>query len=233
MSSRTFRLIRLLRPSGEEGGGTPEPELLNTSMLLQGDQYIQRVDTFPDPSVFTVNLWIKITSTQRDYTCIWYWGDIGFNDGWFIGTDSDGYTFRFDFWADPLINTNVTSVNGAWYNVSFVYDGSEKRCYVDGTLAGTISGTNVPPEILMSIGGGETTTRKVIGNIANVKMWTAALTESEINQEMMSKEPIITNSLWYWGSMQDSDAGKDYSGLSNDFTSVGFIGLEDGPPALN
>lgn len=71
------------------------------------------------------------------------------------------------------------------------------------------------------------------GRIANIKVWTRALTVGELIQEQWQYQPIYTNSLHLWTPLLASGSVNDYidySGNARDWTTAGTLTAEDGPP---
>lgn len=71
------------------------------------------------------------------------------------------------------------------------------------------------------------------GAYADFKLWDAVLTDDELTVERWIQRPARTTNLRYWLPIIDStttNITKDYSGNGYDFTQVGTLSVEDGPP---
>lgn len=99
--------------------------------------------------------------------------------------DNDAYTF----WVDP--GTGYTAVNsgagtvtaGSWQHVAGVWDGSELRIYIDGTLAATSPGVtgSFPTNTNSVVIGGNSVNEFYQGQIDEVRIWATPRTEQEID----------------------------------------------------
>jgi len=131
-------------------------------------------------------------------------------------------------------STSLYSIN-TWYHVCVVRESDTVyKMYIDGVLEATNP---------LDVNGREAITRSIIGaspgygeffdgRLGAVKMWTRALTQDEVKQEMYKVLPVSTVNLWaflptFSGS---GERGKDYSGNGNTFSEYGTPSDADGPP---
>lgn len=125
-----------------------------------------------------------------------------------------------------------------WTHIGWVYDGSgsgnagRQKIYVNGdnqtlTFAGTVpatlgdAGTDVLEIGSKSAAGGSIS--PFFGRLANLKIWTAALSVTEINQEGHSHRPIRTKNLLLWSPYNPGATDRDYSGNRNNGTNTGAV----------
>lgn len=114
---------------------------------------------------------------------------------------------------------------GTWYHVAIVYNGSQLKGYVNGELVTTkdavrtIDLTNTWSEgfhIGRSAGG-----RLFNGAISEVRVWTKALTQAEINNGMCVIDPASSGLLAYWkfnqstGNTVTDVSGHGYDAIAN------------------
>ena len=100
-----------------------------------------------------------------------------------------GSAFAYDF--NPM----------QWYMLSFVYDGSRGVLYVDGNKAAEVSGSMVMEFSRLNVGqnwGGYDTRQYVNGRIAEGRVWSRALTPSEIKLNLCGADPNANGLLAYW-----------------------------------
>ena len=100
-----------------------------------------------------------------------------------------GSAFAYDF--NPM----------QWYTLSFVYDGAKGVLYVDGNKAAEVSGSMVMEFSRLNLGqnwGGYDTRQYVNGRIAECRVWSRALTPSEIKLNLCGADPNANGLLAYW-----------------------------------
>lgn len=92
-----------------------------------------------------------------------------------------------------FIQSSIAPVQGQWQHVTGVYDGSELRIYVDGTLAGTttqsgvIRAFNAGTEL--NIGRWQPAGRFFEGDLDEVRIYDTALSDAEIMDLMETTRP--------------------------------------------
>lgn len=164
----------------------------------------------------TLEAWIKADSWQ---VSSWQ-GSILSKDGW--ATGDNGYCLRVG--ANGTLSFNignsgwheatssaVMAIN-QWYHVAGTYDGTSLKVYINGILAntvvyvGTIQSTTYDLTIgdfAYASGGGN---RYFDGQIDEARVWSIALTESQIRDYMCRKvtssHPLFTNLSGYWNMDQ-------------------------------
>jgi hypothetical protein len=85
------------------------------------------------------------------------------------------------------------------------------------------------PVNIISIGG-YSGTEQFNGRVANLKIYSAALTANEIKAEMRQYLPVRTADLNAWTPLLTHTDLSDYSGQGNGWTAAGTLATEDGPP---
>jgi hypothetical protein len=100
------------------------------------DDLAEVTTSAPQGGDLTVEAWVKPNSTAGIQVLLGT--DSGTAVALRIGsTSGDGKFFFTPDGAGAVDSGTVTAVPGVWQHVAGVYDGSEIRIYVDGTLAGT------------------------------------------------------------------------------------------------
>jgi hypothetical protein len=88
-----------------------------------------------------------------------------------------------------------------WYTISLAYDGAKLIMYVDGNKAAEVTGSAVMQFSRVSFGqnwGGYDTRQYFNGRIAECRVWTRALTASEIKLNLCGADPNANGLLAYW-----------------------------------
>lgn len=88
-----------------------------------------------------------------------------------------------------------------WYMISLAYDGAKLTMYVDGTKAAEVTGTGVLQFSRMQFGqvwGGYDTKQYFNGRIAECRVWSRALSASEIKLNLCGADPNADGLLAYW-----------------------------------
>lgn len=88
-----------------------------------------------------------------------------------------------------------------WYTISLAYDGKKLVMYVDGNKVTEVSGSMVMDFSRMQFGqvwGGYDTRQYFNGRIAECRVWSRALTASEIKLNLCGADPNADGLLAYW-----------------------------------
>lgn len=88
-----------------------------------------------------------------------------------------------------------------WYTISLAYDGNKCVMYVDGNKAAEVSGSMVMEFSRLNFGqnwGGYDTRQYFNGRIAECRVWSRALTASEIKLNLCGADPNADGLLAYW-----------------------------------
>lgn len=155
-----------------------------------------------DPSTnFTVEAWIKadawaVSSWQNTIVSKDQWTAV--SEGWVLRCGANG-TLSFNLalnnngsWYE-VTSTPVMSVN-KWYHVAGTYDGATLRLYLNGKQVATMNqvGTITPSSASVKIGNIAMTgqSRFFDGQIDEVRIWNATLTEATLRTYMCHKIDI-------------------------------------------
>ena len=115
-----------------------------------------------------------------------------------------------------------------WYMISISYDGNKGVLYVDGNKAAEVSGSMVMEFSRLSLGqnwGGYDTRQYFNGRIAECRVWSRALTASEIKLNLCGADPNANGLLAYWKFNEGTgskflNSSKEGTKYDMDWTSV-------------
>jgi hypothetical protein len=138
----------------------------------------------------TVACWIKVRQLDKSWQAIVSQGD----NSWRL--HRSGSSNNIAWGTNGLLPKDITgSVNvndGQWHHVAGVYDGTQKRLYVDGNLDVSSNSTGNIDNSSYNVNIGENaqaTGRYWDGLIDDVRVYTRALTHEEIQQVMIGIPP--------------------------------------------
>lgn len=205
-------------------------------------EYLSRsADLLPYNAAYTAVGFYQIVSDTNDYSHIFQTSNSTSNvDD--LGIDADGTTLALYDGATTATGASLTV--GAWVGVAIVRaSATDLRMYYKAspTTAGVQTGSTITNDVsgraaadAMQVG------RWVGSNIefanarwAGWKVYTAALTLAELENEWRSLTPKRTANLWGWYPAVHADianAVKDYSGNGRDWTANNTPTVEDAPP---
>ena len=171
-------------PSGATKSPTPVPTYANTySMNFDGiDDYIDcgsSTDLNPT-TAYTISAWVKRSGTGLQ--TIFSNGKNAANQGgiilWSVSDKLKLYHFDISTWR--VVESNVATTNGVWYNVIATWDGSIIKMYINGVLqTSTFSTSNLTY--------GTTSQNTFIGNYNSIE-WNGNIDEVAIwdNEQSVS-----------------------------------------------
>lgn len=197
-----------------------------------------------ETSAGTWMFWFNIDSVKSQTWCAKGTGAAG--NGWAIqsGTlSNDDIGWISNNQQGNILAATAAADIGAWQHAAFVFDGSlsgnanRLKGWLDGvaqtlTFSGTIPATTVASSggnQVVAIGANSSGATFVDGLMAFVRIWSAALTEAEVQQERWSYRPVRTANLVLSTPYDDGTSAKDYSGNGNHGSVTGAT-QESGPP---
>ncbi len=106
-------------------------------------------------------------------------------------------------WVSPSgsVPSKTLFAPNRWYTVSLTFDGSKYTMYVDGVKDNEIMGTSTFKFSKFEIGmswAGYTSSQRMGGRIAEIKLWNKALVSSEIQMGMCGIDPQTSGLIAYW-----------------------------------
>lgn len=207
-------------------------------------EYLTRTATVINHnSAYTAFMWVRLDSDANTYVhFIHIGGNPDAYDGNtdFIGTDADGTSLRWGV-AGGSSNTFTAGAGltvSGWYWIAMVRESvtSFKTYYgtnnTDGALLSTItsdvtSRASATAMRVLSYNGFGT-----VGTAAHARLWTRALTLTELHAEAASGTVVDATNIWSAADFDGAnvaDAALDDSGNSRDWTVTGTLDLVSGP----
>lgn len=106
-------------------------------------------------------------------------------------------------WVSPAgsVPSKTLFAPNKWYTVSLTFDGSKYTMYVDGVKDNEVIGSASFKFSKFEIGmswAGYTSSQRINGRIAEVKLWNRALVTSEIQLGMCGLDPKTEGLVAYW-----------------------------------
>ncbi len=143
-------------------------------------------------------------------------------------------------WAQTTL-TGVFANTTDWVHVTWVFDGSRpdnagrSSLYVNGTAGSPSYAYTVPAQLRtnaysLQVGHTAQSSSWWGGEIARLKVWTAALTASEVQAEMPSRLAVRTTNLVLAAPYDDGTQAQDLSGNANHGTIYGGVTASASPP---
>jgi hypothetical protein len=202
--------------------------------------YLIRTASLPDMNAaYTWMAWVILDDSISDYRCLFSLYDQYGEYYDYIGTWDDGSTVLFEafapsapYWVDIGTGTLGT---GTWHHVAVTRNGAAMAIYLDGAAAGSSSAMSVASRAAateMRGGDWRPATAPMGGRLDSIKLWTAALTQAEIQAEMQVKRPVRGLNLYNWAPTFPgaSERYLDYSGNGYNWTEAGTLTDGDPPP---
>lgn len=198
-----------------------------------GDMLSRSLGSF---SISTLTfLWrARIVTDRIGYSCFLSL-DNG-SDYFVIETDTDGVTVGHTCNYGGGWQTVGAMTVGTWYDIALVNSSGTGRVLYLGATGSTTAMTSASTThsnatlTLTMYHGNNGFGEWLNGRMAGFKMWTAALTAAQLEQERLSLPPVFKDNLWgYWPGYNHTDLA-DMSGNGRTLTAGGTLTTEDGPP---
>ncbi|MEP1307080.1 MAG: LamG-like jellyroll fold domain-containing protein [Balneola sp.] len=162
---------------------------------------------FDGPNAFTIELWMKTPSSDRqgliDKATIKS-GD-NFTAGWYLELNNNLNLGLLTLSGELIVpSTSSPSIN-KWHHVATTYDGSTAKIYLDGNdVTGTSSGSGsgAPDGNAQDLIVGNnlfSSSSNFSGNLAEIRIWNVVRTQDQIRTNMF--QPVSgndSNLLLYW-----------------------------------
>ncbi|MFC8515482.1 LamG-like jellyroll fold domain-containing protein [Streptomyces sp. NPDC057257] len=151
-------------------------------------------------------------------------------------TGSDGLTGPNYFTGGGSVTNATNMAVGAWRKIAISCSGTTGKSYVN-TVGGTTevdSGTvsvGTPDGLTLGGRAPADSSEWFNGRLAYVRVWTAELTQTEIETEWASATPVRTSGLWASWPLTDSTDLTDHSGSGRNLTAGSTaVSTEADPP---
>lgn len=158
---------------------------------------------------FTIEMRVKMDNWSSDPSIIsnknW---NSGFNNGFVIACNGSGWKFNIGD-GNGRIDLNGGTINdNEWHHIAVTYSATgDKKVFQDGTLINSTSAnlsTNINSALALKMmqDGTGTYGANLAGNIAEVRIWSSALSDADINNlvcsEVDNTHPNYADLLHYW-----------------------------------
>jgi hypothetical protein len=182
-------------------------------------------------ATWTITAWIHPRSASRPFPTIYAEGH------WGISLGLQQNSGRLDSWinnGNELLSTGTVQF-GRWQHVALVYDGAERRFYIDGQLAGTGPAPAINPDTSGAAIGGviselANTRNRFDGLIDEVGLWSVALTAEQLatiaRAPLTGAEPGLTA----WWPFNEIDGEVVADGTGNGIDAILGGGVEGRRP---
>jgi hypothetical protein len=151
-------------------------------------------------------------------------------------TGSDGLSGPNYFTGGGSVTNATNMAVGAWRKIAISCSGTTGKSYVN-TIGGTTevdSGTvsvGTPDGITLGGRAPADASEPFNGRLAYVRVWTAELTQTQIETEWASSTPVRTANLWASWPLTDSTDLTDHSGNGRNLTAgTTAVSTEADPP---
>lgn len=205
--------------------------------------FYARSSDLPAIAALTASWYVKLAAsvTDRNNPFTIYENTTNFID---YQTRSDnGTLFQFRYGGNGSNVLNVVDVGvGNWYFMALVVSGATLNNYYAAADAASLSVVNTTASSAswwtpahMRLSQRPDTFGRINGTIANVKIWTAALSQAELEIERLLWRPARLDGLHLWTPVVDLGANRvtDYSGAGRSWSPTGASIIdEDGPPLM-
>ena len=151
-------------------------------------------------------------------------------------TGSDGLSGPNYFTGGGSVSNSTNMAVGAWRKIAISCSGTTGKSYVN-TVGGTTEvdsgtvGVGTPDGITLGGRAPADSSEPFNGRLAHVRIWTAELSQSEIEAEWASSTPVRTSGLWASWPLTDSTDLTDHSGNGRNLTAgTTAVSTEADPP---
>ncbi len=185
------------------------------------------IDAVLTGDAYTVDFWTKL-DTLGDGAAEAYF--VSYGPDWYSGWNPlfnvYVHTAGQVGWIHPTSMESAAGVlsTGQWHHLAFVFDGSTRYIYVDGSLVlskayggGALSGAS---DFYIGKHGYPTYARQLDGEMDGVRMWNRALTASEISTYYSTDVVSQTGIQAYW-SMDEGTGSTSTDTVSNIVMTMG------------
>lgn len=188
---------------------------------------------------FTMTCWVKLAVDRDAYSSFIGQDNAGANY-YQVACSSTGTLLVRDSTSGGGVNTGVDLTVGTWYYVATVNDTGGGIDIFGWKPAGGSWTTAALPSNVTVTGPADANTFYLgksgfgdwlNGSMAAVKVWTVALTDTELQAEAATYAPVKTASLWANYTFRSGPQTNDESGNSRTLTASGTPVLDSsGPP---
>ncbi|GAI72483.1 unnamed protein product, partial [marine sediment metagenome] len=191
--------------NGNDGifSGDPQwvPGRLGGALEFDGDDYLNcgNGSSLQIQDAITIAFWFKVEAFQTTWEAFMSKGDNSYRASR-GGGDGDATHFGLSGTSvgggNGWFNGNAIVTGGLWHHFAGTYDGAEGRIYIDGVLDVTSPGTgqiNISTYELWIGTNSQNTGRLLHGLMDDVRIYSRALTEDEIQEVMIGMPPELAS----------------------------------------
>jgi len=197
---------------------------------LESDAYVKSVGI--PGTTYTWTCWFYVSVYRSNWQGII---DVGDPDpSWqYLGIDSSNTTIIFAWGLNPHISV-VASALGVWFRCAVVRNGTAVTAYAgqvqNALSSNTATITNGLTPTKLWVGRSANGNEWFNGRVAALKMWDAALTQAEVENELSQYQPRRTTNLLAFHPFIGTEL-TDYSGGGHHQVAGSTATTpEDGPP---
>jgi hypothetical protein len=163
----------------------------------------------------TISLWVKIASTTSDQDWVTLRRDADSGDEFGLAAGGLPTVWRV-YGPTTLVQSSTTLELNRWQFVAYVFDGTEHAIYVDGELVGkgTNSGNNRSPTMSW-LGTFDGTQKLYEGWLDELRIWSVARAQAEIQNDMVSGGPKVDPNLVAYFDFNESGGQRAYDRSGN------------------
>lgn len=211
-------------------------------MAVRFDAASDRVSiaaTLPDPATaITITGWAYVSAdTGTNATMCRVHAVSGASTTITFATDGGAPAGVGYFTAGGSIVSSTQSPVGSWRKVALTCTGTSGNVYVatvgggTDTDSGTVAGVAAPSGLTLGGRSSGDSSEWFNGRLAYWRVWSAVLSQSEIEAEWASTTPVRTSGLWADWPLEVHTDLTDHSGNGRDLTAGSTATTtEDGPP---
>lgn len=190
----------------------------------------------PPGATYTVCLWAKIVVDRNDFQAFWSCDTGSATNATTLATASDGTTLApYSQPGNTTLTTGFNMTVGAWYRLALVRNSTAVTAYWADATGSTSSASATMTSFTateIQLGGDiYATTDWLNGSIANVKQYSAVLTQAEIEAEWVSWTPVRTSGLVRHHRFDTAASTADDSGNGNTLTANGTPTFDSDNPS--
>jgi hypothetical protein len=205
--------------------------------------FFSRASDLPAVSPFTASWWVKLAASVVNRNNPFTIYADSSNYIYFQTRGDNGSLFQIQFAGNGSNVLDVVDVGvGNWYFMALTVSGTAINVYYAAESAASLSVVSTSASSAswwtpahMRLSQRPDTFGRINGTLASVKIWSAALTQDQLEIERLLYRPVYTDNLHMWTPIVDlgADRIKDYGGSARDWTSNGASLVdEDGPPLM-
>ena len=175
-----------------------------------------------NPGGFTISAWVKRDATDSGTKSILSKRPTSFSEGYDLCIlDSNKIQMRWKNGTDQNLSTVTSIPDDQWHHIAVVYDGTTAYIYIDGVLDNSENKTEPVSShnpFLIAAAGNGSTIQHFKGNIDEVRVWSAALTNDQLR--FIMNQEIQNNAGQVLGNELPSSITK------NDINAIPWVNLE-------